>query len=351
MPRRRPPIRANALANGIRRHQINVFRFAQHLNGDVQKRLLGVRLELVRLVAAADPTEPTRLGDRLNRVEAVAAEAKKASARAYREMRAQTNTEVVDWAADEQRYFAQLATRTSGVPALRTVPGRVLERIVDRALIQGSPASEWWARQSEGLAQRFKDEVRLGTQAGESIGDIIRRVRGTGPAYADGILRASQHHAEALVRSSVLSALHDTRMEEFRQNADVIEGWAVLATFDDRTCEQCMAFSGATYGLDGEPLPGSPVQERLPSDGLPLHMSCRCVASPVLVGEAPPADLNFETWLREQPEAEQQDILGPQWWTAWQSGELTSLRDRIDQRGRPLSLKAWRGQRGEREAA
>lgn len=350
MARRRPPVRANALANGMRRHQVQVFRFAQHLNGGVQRRLIGVRAELVRLVAEADPTEPARLGDKLNRVDAVAAEARRVAARTYRSARNATNAEIVEWAGEEQRYFAQLAARTAGVPALDTVPARTLDRLVDRALIKGSPSAEWWSRQSEALAQRFKDEVRLGTQAGESIGDLIARVRGTGPTYADGVVYASQHQAEALVRTSVLSALHDTRVEQFRQNDDVLEGWAILTTFDSRTCEQCMALAGATFDMNGDPLPGSPFQSRLPNDGLPLHFSCRCLASPIIIGEAPPQDLDFEAWFGGQPSEEQRDILGPGWYAEWQAGNL-KLRDRIDQRGRPLSLRDWRARRREREAA
>jgi SPP1 gp7 family putative phage head morphogenesis protein len=350
MPRR-PPIRANAIANGLRRHQIQVFRFAQHLNGDVQRRLVGVRADLVRLVVDGDPTEPTREGDRLNRIDAIADEARRQARTAYRSMRSRSNSEIVEWAGDEQHIVAQLVTRIVGVEAIDVLPARALDRIVDRALIQGSPASEWWSRQADGLAQRFKDTVREGTKSGESVGQIIQRVRGTGPVYADSIIRANQSQAEALVRSSVLSALHDTRVAQFKQNDDVVEGWAVMTTFDSRTCPVCMAYSGALFDFDGDPLPTSPVQKRLPSDGLPLHMSCRCCPSPVLVGEAPPQDLDFETWLTDQPEADQKDILGPQWWAGWKDGTFNDLRDRIDQRGRPVSLKQLRAQRVEREAA
>lgn len=350
MARFGPPRRGNALAGAVRRHQVRVFRFVQHLNGRAQRRLVGVRAELATLVLDGDPTEPTRRGDRLNRIDTIEAEARRRARAAYRTIRDGANAEIVEWAADEQRVVAQLAHRTAGVAQLQTVPTRTLERIVDRALIQGAPSARWWERQAEGLAQRFADRIREGMQAGESVGQLIQRVRGTGPTYADSVIRANQVQAEALVRSSVLSALHDTRIAELRQNADAVAGWAILTTFDDRTCAQCMALSGAAFDLDGNPLPGSPFQGRLPSDGLPLHFSCRCVATPVLRGEAPPADLDFESWLREQPEAEQRDILGPQWWAAWQAGELTHLRDRIDQRGRPLSLAAWRAEQ-QQEAA
>jgi hypothetical protein len=132
-------------------------------------------------------------------------------------------------------------------------------------------------------------------------------------------------------------------MAEFQENADVVQGWAILVTFDDRTCSICMALSGAAFDLEGDPLPGSPFPHRLPSDGLPIHFGCRCIATPILIGEKPPDDLSFEDWLEEQPEEEQKDILGPRWWAAWKSGELKSLRDRIDQRGRAITLRQLHG--------
>ena len=344
----------NTIANALRRHQVNVFRFAQHLNGDVQERIVGVRGQLVTLVAAGDPTEPTRLGDKLNRIDGdggIADQAENIISSTYDTINDTNTSGIVDWAGDEQDVVARVITKTAGIAEIQTVPTRVLERIVDRALIQGAPSADWWAKQASDLTDKFAAAVREDTKSGKSLADIVTRVRGTGPSYADSIIRVSQANAESLVRSSVLSALHDTRMEEFRRNADVVEGWSVLTTFDRRTCPICMGFSGATYDMDGNPLPSSPVQRRLPSDGLPIHFSCRCCASVALIGEAPPDDLDFESWLKGESEASQKEVLGEQWWSLWKDGTLQSLQDRVDQRGRPLSLEQFREQNGLKEAA
>ncbi len=351
MPRRRSSRVSNRIADDARRYQVRVFRYTQATQGEVRRRLSGVRADLVALVADGDPTGPTRRGDQLNRVDALATEARSRVARRYRDIASDVADRSAQAAVVDQSIMAQIVSEVAGVPALQTIPTRMLDRIVDRAIIDGAPSSEWWRRQAGDVAQRFHDELRQGVQAGESVGDLIKRVRGTPEKqYADGIMRIPQANAEALVRSSQLSILHDTRMAEFRQNADIVEGWAILATFDDRTCAICMGLSGAAFDMDGNPLDGSPFGERLTSDGLPLHFSCRCVAVPVLQGEGLPTDLGFEDWLSAQPEADQQDILGPEWWAAWNAGELTDLRSRIDQKGRPITLKELRGEPQRRAA-
>ena len=343
MPTPRTP--NNILADALRRHQLQVHRFATSLNGTVQQRIVGVRADLVRILAQGDPTEPTRQGDKINRINAVTAEANRAVSTVYRGINSHTASELTDLAATDQAVVAKIITKNSSAKGISTIPARKVDAIVERALVNGAPSSKWWQRQSADVVKRYHDEINQGMRAGESVGDLIQRVRGTAAQqYQDGILRVPLANAEALVRSSVLSVANDMRATEFAANADILAGRAVLVTFDDRTCPQCMGFAGALYDHSGDPLPESPVQQWLPSDGLPLHFSCRCIWTPYLRDEAPPDDLSFENWLVDQPAGDQRDILGPQWYAAWKSGELKDLRDRIDGKGRPITLKELRGE-------
>ena len=344
------PTPNTTLANALRRHQVRIFRFSSHLAGDVQQRISGVRAELVRLVAQGDPTEPARQGDRTNRVEAITSEARKSVAATYRGVNTYTQNQLAELADIDTAAVAQILEGQIG-RGVQTLPTRTMSRIIDRALVDGAPSSDWWRRQSGDVVKRFHDQINQGMRAGESVGQLIQRVRGTRDRnYLDGVLNgATFANAEALVRSSVMSATNDLRAAEFAANDDVVAGRMVLTTFDTRTCPRCMAFAGGIYDHEGNPLPESPVQLRLPSDGLPLHFSCRCTWTVYLQGEAAP-DLTFEAWLEDEPVEVQKEALGPQWWAAWKAGELKDLHDLVDQRGRPMTLKALRGE-SEREAA
>lgn len=51
--------------------------------------------------------------------------------------------------------------------------------------------------------------------------------------------------------------------------------------------------------------------------------------------------LNYEDWLKTKPEAFQKEVLGQGKFDLWKAGKI-GLRDLIDQRGRPVSLKELR---------
>src|SRR6185295_8272113 len=103
----RPPI-SNILANQVRKHQIRIHRYIQSLNGDVQQRLVGVRVDLVKLVAAGDPTEPTRLGDKLNRIDGITVDARKLAASKYGGVSSFTQDQITTAAATDQSVTAQI---------------------------------------------------------------------------------------------------------------------------------------------------------------------------------------------------------------------------------------------------
>jgi hypothetical protein len=127
-----------------------------------------------------------------------------------------------------------------------------------------------------------------------------------------------------------------------------------ISTLDDRTSDICIAYDGAIWNLDGEPIDGT----NLPfNGGPPRHWNCRSVLSPVtkswqemgikakelstgaraaLDGEVP-AETKFGDWLERRSEAEQDRILGTGKAELWRSGKI-SLSQLVDMRGKPLTL-------------
>ena len=72
------------------------------------------------------------------------------------------------------------------------------QRSVCQRLVGRSKGQTW--------SHRFGMQMRLGMLQGESIDQLVRRVRGTqANAYRDGIMQSSKDQAEILVRTSVIA--------------------------------------------------------------------------------------------------------------------------------------------------
>lgn len=144
-----------------------------------------------------------------------------------------------------------------------------LKSLASTALIQGAPSSSWWSKQSSGFQFSFASQIRLGFAAGETIDQIIRRIRGTSAGrgkflidgvwkemtkFSGGVMEVSKRQAAALVRTSVQQLAADVRMKTFKRNSDLIECVMWSATLDHRTTLLCASRDGLTYTLDGEPI-------------------------------------------------------------------------------------------------
>lgn len=249
--------------------------------------------------------------------------------------------------------------------------------LAKNTMIQGSPARDWWAKQSTSLQDAFTRQMRIGYASGETVDELVRRVRGTATGkrniyyvngkkktyveFSGGIMDTGTRQAEALVRTAVQQVAADARMEMFRKNADILKGVMWLSTLDSRTTFVCRAHSGLMYTLDGEPI-GHDVPFM---GGVPQHFNCRSVLVPITksfeeLGSTPgvtkeyldqigegtrasmngqvPASLTFDSWFRDLPEADQIAMLGPKKYEIWKKAGL-NFADMINQRGNPLTIE------------
>jgi len=218
-------------------------------------------------------------------------------------------------------------------------------------LIKGSPAKDWWAAQESALQFKFAAQVRQGLANAETNQQIIARIVGT--KSTPGIMEVARKDAASLVQTSVQAVANDARMETFKANDDVINGFTIVATLDGHTCELCMAYSGAQYELDGTPIGDAPDL----NGGPPWHFNDRCVCVPItktfkelgLNIDEPGAstrasdegqisgNTTFDDFLKTKSEAYQDEMLGPGRADLWRNGKIT-LRDLVNGKGRPLTL-------------
>lgn len=242
--------------------------------------------------------------------------------------------DVVRSALADVGYGAALAPATHFATALTDV------------LIQGAPSSDWWARQAEDTVFKFGNAVRQGIVQGKTNATIISEVR--------GVIDVSRANAAALVQTSVQQVANSSLVETFKQNADVIKGMHQLSTLDSHTTDICMAYSGAEWNLDEEPIGDTDLPF---NGGPPRHWNCRSVLVPItrsfgeLGLDAPEmvstdrastdgpiaANTTFDSFLERKGKNFQDEALGPGRAQLWRDGTIT-LPQLLDQRGNPLSL-------------
>lgn len=180
---------------------------------------------------------------------------------------------------------------------------------ITAAPMQGRFLKDWY-RALDAVAQdRVRSAIRLGVIEGQTIAEISTRIRNaTGQARrgAEMVTRTAVNHVSQVARSLTYDA-----------NADIVKGVRWVSTLDMRTSAICRARDGQVYQLGSGPRP-------------PGHPNCRSTITPVLkswrelgidVDDAPegtrasmdgqvPASTTYSQWLKGQPAAVQDEVLG-----------------------------------------
>lgn len=261
----------------------------------------------------------------------------------------------------------------------------------DESLIRGGKVGEWMKGQKQSVARAFDAEIRMGMAQGETMDQMITRIRGgTTNGFErvempNGIKKRikrrvggaingmAKTQAEALVRTSVQTVSNNILVETYKGNSDVIGGVQAMATLDKRTTPVCMSRDGASWDMpSGAPAKGSPRDEPFPGQP-PWHWRCRTVLAPIVrsweemaknaggtvprnfkerIPESVRASMGgpvaggktYNKWLKERPVDVQKEILGPSRYTLFKNGKITA-HQLADMNGRPLSVAELRQRR------
>lgn len=310
-------------------------RFASGLNGRVQKILQELEREIVAKLATFDPQNPSRRADRLRQLKVEVAEE---IARRYDLARREAAGELKELAIDEARWKESSLKRSwnaSGANIdVALAPTPILEALVSKPVVLGAPADDYWAQTARGLAEAFVREMQLGVAGGESIGDLITRVRGSKTQGVPGIMSVSRRDAESLVRTSVNSIANEAHMTVYAQNADVIEALQHSSILDSRTTTICFGRNALMWKADTL----EPIGHSIPFQRPPLHWRCRSIITTVLNVEEPPPIPDFKTYFDSLSTKEQHEIFGVGRSQLFREGRI-SQKDLLSSSGRPLTLK------------
>jgi SPP1 gp7 family putative phage head morphogenesis protein len=135
---------------------------------------------------------------------------------------------------------------------------------------------------NETTISRLERVISQGIQQGEGYDDIAKRI-------GDVFTSASDARSMAIARTEVIKANNMASVEAYRQSG-VVSGKRWLTAMDERTCEECEEMDGTIVDLDenyfdkGDKF-GNQEIDFEDIEEPPLHTSCRCTTTPVMVGE------------------------------------------------------------------
>ena len=221
---------------------------------------------------------------------------------------------------------------------------------------QGRLLNEWVATLELDRANRIRDTVRMGFIEGQTLEQIVRRVRGTKAGrFEDGVLQIDRRNAEAVVRTAVAHVAATARDSFYESNDDLIKAVVWSATLDTRTSSGCRIRDNKHY----HPKTHKPIGHTIPWLSGPgrLHWRCRSSSYPVtkswrelgvdmdemdagtrasMDGQVP-AETTYGEWLRRQAAERMDEVVGATRGKLMRAGKL-DFDDMYTDRGELLTL-------------
>lgn len=333
------------------RHQIFLERFKTTTVKGVIKLLNETEADVVDQIRRLDDSYTRR------RLESVLNEVRAINRRANAEILRRAGEDVEAFAAGEMSFVTrQLNDALPGAvgTAIQFIaPSEALLLVAAEGrfrnhLIRGRELGEWLDGLMSQDTARLEQAIRVGYVQGESTASIVRRIRGTRALrFNDGVRNVTRNQLDSLVRTTVQSASTAAREAVYAVNAPLIKKVRYIATLDGRTTPICRSLDQREFPVSEGPRP--PVHFRCRSTTIPITLSWaemglnrpetprpmrpyirdkrRLKDIPkadrdALVGRVP-GDLSYGDWLKKQPVAFQDDVLGASRGKLFREGGLT----------------------------
>lgn len=185
----------------------------------------------------------------VERLDLILAAVRSLNSQAYSELSGVINKELADLVEYEITHQKQLFDNVLPVQVSTTTVN--IEQVYAAALarpFQGKLLKEFMQALETDKAVRIRDAIRMGYIEGQTISQIVQRVRGTKALlYKDGIIEINKRNAEAVVRTAIGHTAAFTKDRFLEQNNEIIKALKWHSTLDGRTSEIC--FIGSTAVL------------------------------------------------------------------------------------------------------
>lgn len=380
------PSAADTFADEIYAHQLSIAKWERDRRLEARQLLTELEAELVAQIAKANPTSQARLKQLLSATRATIQTS-------YDALEATNERSMLAAGRTQGRLARKALSQAIGIPVASVgMTDEQLAALLKKPVVMGQPAAAWWHGQNLSLQNSFARQMQLGYASGETIDQLIRRVRGTKAAeYTDGIMSISKAQAEALVRTSINSISNHARLASFERMGDAADTLVWSSTFDQRTSNICKSLAGLKWNLKTK----EPIDHKKSFLTPPAHFNCRSVLTLVpkawadieeqrsdlwkgqafkdafaaalarqgftpeqiakaeidqraTMDGAAPADVTLEDWLRKKPQEWLVKSFGARPLELWQAGQIT-LQDLTDNFARPRSNEELAALSGVRE--
>jgi SPP1 gp7 family putative phage head morphogenesis protein len=309
-------------------HQIDL----QYYSNGVVNRIMALLNKtdadlFTRLQAALERLPASQFS--VERLEAVLGSLRALNAQVYASVSSEINSELRDLVDYEATYQKQLFDNV--LPVQVSTQAVTVEQVYAAALarpFQGKLLREWMAGLEADKAIRIRDAIRMGYVEGQTINDIVKRIRGTRALqFKDGVIDITRRNAETIVRTAISHTASFAKDRFYDANASVIKSLKWHSTLDGRTSEPCRARDGKLYTLEHKPIGHSLRWGGGPGN---FHFNCRSTSVAVtkswrelgidadelspstrasMDGQVPD-DTTYEMWLRKKTLSFQEDVLG-----------------------------------------
>lgn len=309
------------------RHQIYLILLAQGLAVRLIDILNSTEEQVAAKVRSAfrGKARLTTMAD-VKRVNALLQQLSKIRGRAWTEVHDELIGEVMDATAEEPKTL-EMFLLLAGFSSIEVPPVSRARNIVRQRPFLGRTLKEWIEKlQADDLA-RMTAQVRAGAVAQETGDVIAMRLVGTARVQgADGATEITRRQVTTLATTGVLGAADEMAREFAVENATLTNLEELfVAVLDNRTTPLCRSLDGKRYAIGRGPQP-------------PLHMNCRSRRVLIFKHAGDPRPEGYVSWLRRQPAAFQDEILGKARGALFRNNAL-DLDQFVTPRGKTITLE------------
>jgi SPP1 gp7 family putative phage head morphogenesis protein len=220
---------------------------------------------------------------------------------------------------------------------------------------QGKLLEAFYRTWTDRSKARIVNAIRLAAAQGQSTDDLVRRIRGTRAAkYRDGLIAATRRETQLMARTALQHIAVQSREVVWDANSRILRGVEWVSVLDSRTSGICRSLDGRVFPLKKGPRP-------------PIHVACRSTVVPRVNRELEAltqggqrvardsederrnvrvdADLTYYAWLKMQPKAFQDSVIGETRGRLLRNGDLTAERFaelQLDKKFRERTLEEMR---------
>jgi len=139
--------------------------------------------------------------------------------------RNQLSSSLFDLAKSEADWQINAFGKSMPVTLSYTAPAAsVLRSVVNSEAIQGRTLSNWFAGISRGTWTGIERELNIGIVEGESISDLVRRVRGSpSRGFKDGVYATTTRNAQSIARTAATHVSSRARELTYEANDSVVK--------------------------------------------------------------------------------------------------------------------------------